>query len=143
MEMIHTLQMLAIKNITVIYIESFACIDHLSLSGKILYYLVDRFCVQWKSLQHKYAKAEYVGRIRDGQVYESLSGKEAIPETANKSVLITVGSTSFDELIEAADSVPFVECLKVLFRLQLHVLHCSVICNLKYGCGYILSSLSL
>ncbi|KAK9896971.1 glycosyltransferase family 1 protein [Cystobasidium minutum MCA 4210] len=55
----------------VIYVESFARVNRLSLSGKILQYLVDRFLVQWPSLvdststsSNPYkAKREYKGLL--------------------------------------------------------------------------------
>ena len=43
------------------YVESFARVGGLSLSGKILYPLVDRFLVQWPQLKEKYSRAEYNG----------------------------------------------------------------------------------
>ncbi|KAJ7188164.1 glycosyltransferase family 1 protein [Mycena filopes] len=47
----------------VIYIESFARVDSLSLSGKLLYPFVDRFIVQWKQLQEKVPGAEFRGLL--------------------------------------------------------------------------------
>lgn len=43
-----------------LYIESFARVETLSLTGKMLYRLVDRFIVQWPDLQRKYPKSEYM-----------------------------------------------------------------------------------
>ena len=54
-------RLLFIKYIPVIYIESFARVKTLSLSGKIAYRLVDRFIVQWRDLADKYGRAEYYG----------------------------------------------------------------------------------
>ncbi|KAF7315597.1 UDP-N-acetylglucosamine transferase subunit ALG14 [Mycena indigotica] len=42
-----------------IYIESFARVESLSLSGKLLHPLVDRFIVQWKQLAEKVKGAEF------------------------------------------------------------------------------------
>ncbi|KAJ7680388.1 oligosaccharide biosynthesis protein Alg14 like protein, partial [Mycena polygramma] len=47
----------------VIYIESFARVESLSLSGKLLYPFVDRFIVQWPQLQRKAAGAEFHGLL--------------------------------------------------------------------------------
>jgi beta-1,4-N-acetylglucosaminyltransferase len=47
----------------VIFIESFARVNDVSLSGKILYPFVDRFLVQWQELKQKYPKAEFYGRL--------------------------------------------------------------------------------
>ena len=46
-----------------IFIESWARVKTLSLSGKLLLPLVDRFLVQWPGLQGKGEKAEYVGAL--------------------------------------------------------------------------------
>jgi len=44
-----------------LYVESFARTRSLSLSGKLLYPLVDRFFVQWPKLKERYPRAEYRG----------------------------------------------------------------------------------
>ncbi|CAG8597215.1 7432_t:CDS:2 [Diversispora eburnea] len=44
-----------------IYVESFARVKTLSLSGKLLLNFVDRFIVQWPYLTQKYPQAEYKG----------------------------------------------------------------------------------
>ncbi|KAJ6255779.1 UDP-N-acetylglucosamine transferase subunit [Drechslerella dactyloides] len=48
-------------NTRVIYIESFARVTTLSLSGKLLLPLADRFLVQWPQLAEKYHGAEHRG----------------------------------------------------------------------------------
>jgi beta-1,4-N-acetylglucosaminyltransferase len=45
----------------IIFVESFCRVDSLSLTGKLLYPVCDRFIVQWPSLAKKYKKAEYLG----------------------------------------------------------------------------------
>ncbi|CAG8699964.1 19156_t:CDS:2 [Gigaspora margarita] len=52
---------LGIKWIKLIYVESFARVHTLSLSGKLLLKFVDRFIVQWPYLEQKYPQAEYKG----------------------------------------------------------------------------------
>lgn len=47
----------------IIYVESFARVVTLSLSGRLLIPFVDRFIVQWPQLSNKYALAEYYGRL--------------------------------------------------------------------------------
>jgi len=47
----------------VIYIESFARVEALSLSGKLLYPFVDRFIVQWQQLAEKAKRAEFHGLL--------------------------------------------------------------------------------
>ncbi|KAK9479810.1 oligosaccharide biosynthesis protein Alg14 like-domain-containing protein [Lipomyces japonicus] len=54
---------LHIKMIRIVYIESLARVSSLSLTGKILIHLVDRFIVQWPQLAKKYVHAEYHGLL--------------------------------------------------------------------------------
>ncbi|CAG8601722.1 3833_t:CDS:2 [Ambispora gerdemannii] len=55
-------RILGIKHVRIIYIESFARVNSLSLSGRLLLNFVDRFLVQWPYLAQKYPeKAEYFG----------------------------------------------------------------------------------
>ncbi|KAI9292592.1 UDP-N-acetylglucosamine transferase subunit ALG14 [Neoconidiobolus thromboides FSU 785] len=49
------------SRLKLVYIESFARVNTLSLSGKILYYFTDLFIVQWPNLLKKYPKAKYNG----------------------------------------------------------------------------------
>ena len=50
-----------IKQIKIIFVESLARVHRLSLSGRILYWISDRFIVQWPYLQS--SRAEYHGRL--------------------------------------------------------------------------------
>lgn len=43
----HSCQVLGLSHTRIIYVESFARVKSLSLSGKILRYFVDTFVVQW------------------------------------------------------------------------------------------------
>jgi UDP-N-acetylglucosamine:LPS N-acetylglucosamine transferase len=47
----------------IVYIESLARIDDLSVTGKYVYKIADLFLVQWESLLEKYHKAKYWGRV--------------------------------------------------------------------------------
>ncbi|GAX74181.1 hypothetical protein CEUSTIGMA_g1630.t1 [Chlamydomonas eustigma] len=49
----------------IMYIESIARTQRLSLSGKILYHtrIADLLCVQWKELGAKYPRAKFAGRL--------------------------------------------------------------------------------
>lgn len=49
--------------IKTIYIESLARIETLSLSGKLIYPVVDRLYVQWPELADKYGKAHFRGAV--------------------------------------------------------------------------------
>ncbi|XP_076079108.1 UDP-N-acetylglucosamine transferase subunit ALG14-like isoform X1 [Mytilus galloprovincialis] len=46
-----------------IYVESICRVETLSLSAKLLYYIVDHMFVQWPSLQQQYPRTKYIGRI--------------------------------------------------------------------------------
>ncbi|EIE86577.1 hypothetical protein RO3G_11288 [Rhizopus delemar RA 99-880] len=52
---------LGLKKIEIIYIESFARVHTLSLTGKLLYPFADRFLVQWPELSSRFQRAEYQG----------------------------------------------------------------------------------
>eukprot|EP01031_Cornospumella_fuschlensis_P028799 gene28800-34766_t len=47
----------------ILYVESFCRVQHLSLTGKLLYPIADRFIVQWEDLAEKYSRAEYLGDL--------------------------------------------------------------------------------
>eukprot|EP00123_Amoebidium_parasiticum_P000185 comp104524_c0_seq1/m.48769 comp104524_c0_seq1/g.48769 ORF comp104524_c0_seq1/g.48769 comp104524_c0_seq1/m.48769 type:complete len:221 (-) comp104524_c0_seq1:170-832(-) len=56
---------LYIKPCRVLYVESVARVETLSLTGRILYHarLADDFIVQWPQLVEKYPRAVYLGRL--------------------------------------------------------------------------------
>ena len=47
----------------IVFAESLCRVESLSLTGKILYPLADKFIVQWPNLVHKYPNARYIGKI--------------------------------------------------------------------------------
>jgi beta-1,4-N-acetylglucosaminyltransferase len=57
------LRMLLLSHSRIVFVESFARVFNLSLSGKLLYPIADRFLVQWEELQTKYPRSEYYGRL--------------------------------------------------------------------------------
>ncbi|KAJ2891398.1 metalloprotease [Coemansia aciculifera] len=57
------IRVLGVKRIPIIYVESFARVKTLSLSGKIMYLLADRFIVQWPDLLRQYPRAEHVPNL--------------------------------------------------------------------------------
>ncbi|KAM9129952.1 UDP-N-acetylglucosamine transferase subunit ALG14 [Pangshura tecta] len=57
------LEILALKKVIIVYVESICRVETLSMSGKILYYFSDYFIVQWPALKEKYPKSIYLGRI--------------------------------------------------------------------------------
>ncbi|KAJ2842898.1 UDP-N-acetylglucosamine transferase subunit, partial [Coemansia erecta] len=54
---------IGLKHIPIIYVESFARVQSLSLSGKLLYFMADRFVVQWPGLLRKYPTAEFIPHL--------------------------------------------------------------------------------
>ena len=50
-------------NRRLVYVESLARAESLSLSGRLVYPLVDRFFVQWPQLAHHYRKARFEGSV--------------------------------------------------------------------------------
>ncbi|KAK3766887.1 hypothetical protein RRG08_040410 [Elysia crispata] len=57
------LRITGLHNTTIVYVESFCRVKSLSLSGKLLYNLIDDFFVQWPELKDKYPHAKYIGRL--------------------------------------------------------------------------------
>jgi beta-1,4-N-acetylglucosaminyltransferase len=49
--------------ITTIYVESLTRIRELSLTGRLIYPVVDRFYVQWRELAERYPRTRYEGQI--------------------------------------------------------------------------------
>ncbi|KAL1516060.1 hypothetical protein AB1Y20_002672 [Prymnesium parvum] len=57
------LRLLGIKYVTIIYVESVCRVRSLSMSGKIMIHLADKFLVQWPQLASRFPKSTYVGRV--------------------------------------------------------------------------------
>jgi len=111
-------QIFGIKKIFIVFSESFACVTHLSLSGKILYRIVDKFFVQWNELTTIYKKAIYTGRL------SNINGEVLKTKKSNRGfVFVTVGSTSFDSLIKEIDNEQFILTLKRKGYTGLHIQH--------------------
>lgn len=45
----------------IVFVESFCRVQKLSLTGRLLYYIADKFIVQWTQLLVKNPRAEYLG----------------------------------------------------------------------------------
>ena len=48
---------------TIVFCESFCRVKSLSMTGKIMYYIADRFIVHWPELQGRFPLSEYLGQI--------------------------------------------------------------------------------
>jgi len=131
------------RYIGVVFSESFACVDHLSVSGILLYFSkqLEGFFIQWATagLPQKYPKAMYAGRIpiKDDKSAENMIMVQTQEEEEKKEkekqkesnknnnenngyVVVTVGSTNFETLIEAMDSEEIVSKLSKLGYSGLH-----------------------
>jgi UDP-N-acetylglucosamine:LPS N-acetylglucosamine transferase len=49
--------------IKVVWVDSIANVDRISLSGRLIYYFADLFITQWPELTAKYPKAQFAGAI--------------------------------------------------------------------------------
>ena len=57
------LRLLGVKYVTIVYVESIARVQTLSLSGRILLPIADHFLVQWPALAEKFPRAKCIGRL--------------------------------------------------------------------------------
>lgn len=57
------LRLLGIHYPVIVFVESFCRVESLSLSGRLIYPIADKFIVQWPQLASQYGRAEYLGRI--------------------------------------------------------------------------------
>lgn len=57
------LRLLGVYQPIIVYVESFCRVKSLSLSGKLIYPIADKFIVQWRGLMSDHSRAEYLGRI--------------------------------------------------------------------------------
>lgn len=55
--------LLRIKKVTLVFVESVCRVKTMSLSGKILYYMVDHHLVQWPELLEQYPRSTCIGRL--------------------------------------------------------------------------------
>ena len=57
-------KLLGISSTEIIFVESFCRVKKLSLTGRILYHIADKFIVLWPELVCKYPRAEYLGDMK-------------------------------------------------------------------------------
>ena len=55
------MNILGISSTKIVFVESFCRVKALSLTGKLLLPIADKFIVQWPELQHVSSRAEYLG----------------------------------------------------------------------------------
>jgi beta-1,4-N-acetylglucosaminyltransferase len=114
---------------TMAYFESFTCVDHLSLSGKIMLLLADVFTVQWPGLAEalkrnplaaKLTRVSYAGRFVESVRHSPPPREPPLLPGANtmlgegkarRTCIVTVGSTKFDDLIRAVDTPAFYDAV--------------------------------
>ena len=57
-------KVLGIMDTEIVFVESFCRVEKLSLTGKLLYYIADKFIVQWPQLAAKYPHTDYLGDFK-------------------------------------------------------------------------------
>jgi beta-1,4-N-acetylglucosaminyltransferase len=139
-------RLIGVKQIKLVLAESYACVNHLSLTSRIMYPFVDLFTVQWPQLLSIKPDAKYTGRLPLHDHYDNSSSSspssssstylcdndenytaqcyidsDSHPEMKKSYVLITVGSTFFDQLIKTIDSVSFAKLLKGMGYTGMHI----------------------
>lgn len=67
------LKVVGMADTKIIFVESFCRVEKLSLTGRLLYPIADRFIVQWPQLLLKSKRAEYLGDGR--RLHESFKAK--------------------------------------------------------------------
>ncbi|CCW67964.1 unnamed protein product [Phytomonas sp. Hart1] len=91
----------------IVYMESFTCVEHLSLTGRLLApFLADIFTVHWEAVQVATARIRWRGQLycignrskTNDDVAKAAPHEQTLRENY---ALVTVGSTRFDELIYA------------------------------------------
>jgi len=104
--------------------ESYACISHPSLTTKLLHPIVDVLFVQWTGLLKLYPSAIYSGRLpvstAQAKKRETSSFQSFRPK---KIILVTVGSTRFEKLIDTVDTLEFGALIQKLGYNGIHIQH--------------------
>eukprot|EP01006_Ploeotia_vitrea_P018366 TRINITY_DN49754_c0_g1_i1.p1 TRINITY_DN49754_c0_g1~~TRINITY_DN49754_c0_g1_i1.p1 ORF type:complete len:257 (-),score=49.56 TRINITY_DN49754_c0_g1_i1:84-854(-) len=57
------LEALGVHSSKIVFVESFCRVKSLSMTGRLLYPLANRFIVQWPQLMVAYPRSEYIGRL--------------------------------------------------------------------------------
>lgn len=131
-----------------LYVESFACVSHISLSGKILIWLAQVFVVQWpklfKVMERKFGsqKIKYSGpfSMETSSINESDEVNTEALETANA----LVGHSSFRPLnnkniSNATNSKSAARCVVTVgstkFDDLIHVVNCTEFDDILLGLG--------
>ncbi|ORC91028.1 putative glycosyltransferase family 28 protein [Trypanosoma theileri] len=107
------------------FMESFTCVYHLSLSGRLLIPFCDVWTVHWQSLYDAYMKRRwgrngslfFVGTAKNEEEMPRLTTPQQLAEHSSNNepfAIVTVGSTQFNALIEAVDDD---EVLRALSKL--------------------------
>ncbi|CCW61741.1 unnamed protein product [Phytomonas sp. EM1] len=119
----------------VVYLESFTCVEHLSLTGKLLApFLADIFTVHWEAAQVAAARIRWRGQLYciGNKTKRNENAAEPALHTADAHqvaslhqqtmtgghALVTVGSTRFDELIYAVSDTAVCKTLQVHFGID-------------------------
>lgn len=113
----------------IVYMESFTCVTHLSLTGRLLApFIADVFTVHWHSLEAVVRRCRrrgtlvYVGCEDSGEADDAAADvdadADASPPTRDAYALVTVGSTKFTALVEAVVQPQLCAALREHFGLK-------------------------
>ncbi|EPY41621.1 beta-1,4-N-acetylglucosaminyltransferase [Angomonas deanei] len=109
-----------------VYMESFTCLSHLSLTGRLLCpYLTDLFTVHWRQLQlivqrrQRRGHLVYIGCEGEGTGgKENLLSHRAQLTPPQRYAVATVGSTHFDKLVLAVLQPSLLQFLKKAHQIE-------------------------
>ena len=101
-----------IHRASIVYVESLTCVDKLSISGKVVYPIADKFIVHWPCLLENYPRAIHARHIGNACNYNFRGCARSTY------ALVTVGTTNFDALIRACDTDWFIESLRKNFGID-------------------------
>jgi beta-1,4-N-acetylglucosaminyltransferase len=108
------LKKLGLINTKILYIESAARVNTLSISGRILLKFVDYMFAFWKQSCYSYKLSSiYSSQLNDGNLNNNLNlaNLKNFSKNTIKTALVTVGTTEFTELTNIALSENFEEFL--------------------------------
>lgn len=94
----------------IVFVESLCRVNSLSITGQALFYTSTKYCVHWKSLKSKCRQD--VVCLEDRFTQQNLLAVQKNSKPAQKNskpapnhLLVTVGSTNFDKLIEKLEEL--------------------------------------
>lgn len=115
----------------IVYMESFTCVSHLSLTGRLLApWLADVFTVHWRALERAVARRRRRGTLvhvgsQEARVTDGAPNRlRSLAAEQEAYALLTVGSTKFSSLVQAVVQPGVCAALRQRFGIKrLYVQH--------------------